>query len=116
MRRLSSEQKENILRLKKINWSWDDIAIATNVSTNTCRSFWKRHRKIADLPPPVRVIKRSTDGLVGLEIKRIIAAEPTLSIRKIKQCLMVKFGTSPSFTTIRKFLHSNSMVWAAAKE
>jgi hypothetical protein len=63
------------------------------------------------LPPKAVIIKRKTDGRVGLNIRRIALEVPKVSIRAFKaKLLALNFGPEeiPKPATIHKFLKVNA--------
>lgn len=110
---LSTESKDKIFALKDANCTWEQIAIAVGSTKEAVRQYHYRNRHLRHLPPRPKVSKAKTSGRVGLKIKRIIAENPTISVRNIPSKLIeagIPETSVPSRSTVGRFLKKNRLI------
>jgi hypothetical protein len=56
---MTDEQRLKIKELKEHGWGWKEIELAVGQKSGTCKQYWKRYRKIMDLPQKSRSQKPS---------------------------------------------------------
>jgi hypothetical protein len=108
----TDEQRETLISLKAVDTEWKTIALAVSKGVETCRTEWKKIRKLAYLPPKTRVSKKITNGRVGLSIKNLVEQNPKIPYRDIPAAVKSSgVGTAkvPSATTCQRFFKENSM-------
>ena len=111
---LDQDKKEAILRLKTKDWTWRKIAEAVNASVNTVKSFYKRQRELATLPPKEKHDHRLIQGVLARKIKDIVLENPQISYRDIVGKLREYFGDDrplPSYTTVWRFLNDSGYLF-----
>src|SRR5690242_19197511 len=99
--------------MRERDMSFSVIAEVLDSNREQAKKVHQRHKLNASLPPKDIIRKRKTDGLIGLEIKKIVQESPRTPVRKIPQLLKEKFGDEadiPSVTTIENFLLQNKLV------
>ena len=77
----SDEQKRIILILKKANVQWKVIAEVIQKSEGALRKWWTVNQVNFDMPPKPVIVKRKTDGRIGLAIKKISLELPKVAVR-----------------------------------
>jgi transposase len=105
---LSEDQRNNIIRLKVLNWTWSNIAEAVNSKSETVRKFYQRFKLRKDLPPKVRLSKSSVRGRLALQVKQIVKDKPQIPYRDIPGELSKTLPPEipvPSYRSIHRFLN-----------
>ena len=107
---LSQDQKNTIVRLKGLNWTWANIAQAVNSKPETVRSFYKRFKLRRELPPKVKLSKSSVNGRLALQVKQIVKDHPQIPYRDIPGELAKSLPPEtlvPSYGSIYRFLNQS---------
>ena len=107
---LSEKDKDRILKLKSLDWTWKKISEAVGATPGACRKFFQRHKAVVDLPPKVKLSKALIQGRLAFKIKQMVQINPSLSYRDIENELKKQGNTNehvPRWTTIRAFLISS---------
>lgn len=108
----TADKLDVLLNLKKTSMSWKDISATIGSPVETCRSAWKRYRKIEGLPKKIKTSRSIITGRIGLLIKRVVYSNPKIPYRDIPAALIaleVSVEECPSATTIQTFLKLNSI-------
>jgi transposase/DNA-binding transcriptional MerR regulator len=102
-----------IEKMRELGMSWKDIGYVLEKNPKTLSSEWHRYIEIRDLPPKINIMKRKTDGAIGLKIKSISMQRPKVALRDYKKLLEdagFKENQIPSKSTIQRFLNYNGFV------
>ena len=99
-----------IIRMKYLELTWKDIAYVVDHPIGTCRDFYRLWKKNHSLPPKTIVSHRKLNGSPGLQIKKMLMEDPSLTLRQIQSSLEVDV----SHETIRHFLMENNYFVAKA--
>ena len=74
---LSEKDKDRILKLKSLDWTWKNISEAVGATPDACRKFFQRHTAVVDLPPKVKLSKALIQGRLAFKIKRMVQINPS---------------------------------------
>ena len=83
IREKMKEDKQTIIRLKNIDWTWKLIGEAVNQKPDTCKKVYQRYRLIKDLPPKTIISRSKITAPIGLKIKQETRDNPRVSVRKL---------------------------------
>jgi len=100
-------------KMREHNLTWKTIGHILGRSEEACKKEWQRHNELRDLPPKVIVIKRITDGSIGVAIKRIRHENPRLPFRDFEARLLEEGfdkDAIPAKSTIQRFLKANGFI------
>jgi len=110
---INKEQKLTIMRLRSLNWSFSDIAVAINRTESAVKKCWQREDIIKDLPVKPVISKSKIGGFLGLQIKKLVYSNPDITYGRIPGILsgLLKPGDwVPTESTIRLFLKKNGFI------
>jgi transposase len=110
---LSDEQKERIIHLKGLNWTWNNIALAMNKKKEARRSFYRKYELLKSLPPKPKIRNSKITGAIGLKIKKEVRANPRISVRKLMTVVNTDIDDKKgqiSKSTIHNYLTENGFV------
>ena len=107
---LTEHERETIIRMRQRKCTWDTIGLALAKTPDSCRMWFNRYQKTADLPPRVITSKRKVSGRLGLALKQLVKERPDLSQRNLVAALREKVGPGvyiPSYLTLVRYLQVN---------
>ena len=106
-------EKRIITVMREDGIKYKVIAKILNKKESAIRAWWSRNRLLVGLPDKTIVSKKKTNGRIGLQIKRMIAEDPDLSVRDIEGLLHQEYQGEervPKKSTICNFLKENKLV------
>ncbi len=108
-----TENEKRIIRiLKKANVNWKVISEVIQKKENALRKWWSVNSVNIELPPKTVIMKRMTDGRIGLAIKKLALEIPKIAIRDFESRLVaLNFAPDaiPKPTTIQDYLSRNAI-------
>ena len=60
---LSEKDKDRILKLKSLDWTWKNISEAIGASQDACRKFFQRHTAVAQS----EAVKSTDSRSIGIQ-------------------------------------------------